>query len=292
MSITINKDKLLGKVDAAAVQQYCDLVDQFIAKNSHNNDILSVVLEYNDLLIKLSLLYSSYPGKFGSMPELNAKHDQLVNFKHDLTDELMSAVSSDYFGMTALKEPPENLMGVIEKQGASYTLPAIFKGINAYMLTAVRYCEAKADVAEKLRDSLAKIDILKSAGADINAKDEFGRTALFYVVIGPMMLGLPQHPGREQIVRKLLAQGANPNLKDVKGNRALEYFMLEHYPSKDSIELLRKNMDNVTVTDIKPNAFVAETNRSKLTQIINIISYPFLAGANLAKLIASSFSNK
>src|SRR6185436_1720282 len=96
----------------------------------------------------------------------------------------------------------------------------------------------------------------KDSGVDINGQDEFGRTALFYVVIGPMLFGLPQHPGREQMVKKLLTAGANPKIKDVSGHTALDYFMLEHYPSIDSINLLCKNMGIAPITEIKPNHFV------------------------------------
>jgi hypothetical protein len=64
------------------------------------------------------------------------------------------------------------------------------------------------------------IDVILSAGADVNKKDENGRTALHHA-----MISMPFSVNSRIIINKLLEKGANVNAVDNLGNTPLHYFV-------------------------------------------------------------------
>ena len=72
------------------------------------------------------------------------------------------------------------------------------------------------------------INLFLEAGADINAKDSYGRTALMYAC---------QFAGRVELIKLLLDSGADVNAKGVSGYTALYYAMRHNY-NDEVIQLL------------------------------------------------------
>ena len=82
---------------------------------------------------------------------------------------------------------------------------------HAHALTALTWAAGHSnDVPES--DGLATVELLLARGADINAADDRGRTALMTAA----------ELGREGIVRRLLAAGADERLRDSQGKSALD----------------------------------------------------------------------
>jgi ankyrin repeat protein len=92
---------------------------------------------------------------------------------------------------------------------------------------------------ENLRDIL---DILCAAGADLDAKDYDGRTALTGA-----MYGSPRYNARE-LIPELIKRGANVNAQDHKGNGVL-FYMIEPYEfgSENAEFLLAQGADPTVV---------------------------------------------
>ena len=68
------------------------------------------------------------------------------------------------------------------------------------------------------RGDVARIRQLVNAGADVNATDDTGATALYWAARGGHALGPHrcghEDPGRPEVIAALLELGANPNLQD------------------------------------------------------------------------------
>jgi len=80
-------------------------------------------------------------------------------------------------------------------------------------------------------DAVETLSLLLSRGADVNAVDEQGRTALIH------LLRDEQHDaGYEDIVRLLLANNADTGIVDSEGNTALSLSM--HRRLNDVVALL------------------------------------------------------
>lgn len=71
------------------------------------------------------------------------------------------------------------------------------------------------------------VEQILAGHADVNAVDEQGRTAVFYVLNGAMGLDQQRHADRGEVVRLLTRAGADLNAQDEKGNTALHE---THYP--------------------------------------------------------------
>lgn len=100
---------------------------------------------------------------------------------------------------------------------------------------------------ENLRDIL---DILCAAGADIDAKDYDGRTALTRA-----MHGNPRYNARE-LIPELIKRGANINAQDHKGNGVL-FYMIEPYRfGSENVEFLLAQGADPTVVDYEGDTFL------------------------------------
>ena len=67
--------------------------------------------------------------------------------------------------------------------------------------------------------ALENVSLLLEAGAEIDARDGQGMTALMYAA---------RYNQDASVVDLLLAHGANPSLKDARGRNALRLFMQEN----------------------------------------------------------------
>jgi ankyrin repeat protein len=68
------------------------------------------------------------------------------------------------------------------------------------------------------------VQVLIEAGADVNAKDDFGDTALIHATVQPAtMVGIDNIGdfGKMSIVKLLIEAGADINVKDWNGRTAL-----------------------------------------------------------------------
>ena len=83
--------------------------------------------------------------------------------------------------------------------------------------------------------------LLMSHGANVNAQDADGQTAL----IDAAML-----PDRLEKVALLLKGGANPKLRDKKGEDALYY--AEHYANSPTVRLLKRAIKNKSQPHFSP----------------------------------------
>lgn len=85
---------------------------------------------------------------------------------------------------------------------------------------------------------------LLKGGADVNATDSHGRTALMYVVLGIDLFEniLTKCTYIDKIAQFLLDKGADPNIQDKQGNTALDYFRQYTSPDHPSIKLLEDAM--------------------------------------------------
>ncbi len=83
-----------------------------------------------------------------------------------------------------------------------------------------------------------KITALINAGADVNARDNNGRTALMWAGWMGAYLGFTEDPS---VINALLAKGADPFLKDNFGKTALDYAKSEGY-SRQVVDALVKAM--------------------------------------------------
>ncbi|MBC5994341.1 ankyrin repeat domain-containing protein [Pontibacter cellulosilyticus] len=68
---------------------------------------------------------------------------------------------------------------------------------------------------------LKMVSLLLEKGADINAQDSVGKTALHYVVSSSRIRSELYEQEQADLLDTLLAKGANPNIKDKEGNTAL-----------------------------------------------------------------------
>lgn len=74
---------------------------------------------------------------------------------------------------------------------------------SVFGITAAQWCSER---------EMGKVDAALESGADIDAQDEFGRTALHYAAEG----------GHPQTTRDILARGADKSIQDRKGYTALD----------------------------------------------------------------------
>jgi len=61
---------------------------------------------------------------------------------------------------------------------------------------------------------LDMVDFLVANGADLNARDTLGNTALHLIAVGP---GLKSVADQQKVIRELVAKGASQHLKNVAG---------------------------------------------------------------------------
>ena len=97
----------------------------------------------------------------------------------------------------------------------------------------------------------ASVELLLTHGADINAKDKYGRTALMYA---------SKH-GHTAIVELLLNHGADINDKDNKGSTAL-MFASEHGHTA-TVDLLLTHGADINAEDNNDIIKIYETNAAE-----------------------------
>lgn len=131
---------------------------------------------------------------------------------------------------------------------ADYLVTPLMKVVSQFVSLGVsRFSYPALNLANAIKD----VNTLLSEGADINATDCYGRTALMYVVLGGDIfkdeLLIAMWSGIE-IPKLLLDNGADPTIKDYLGKTALDYFMdaQKDHPSitssKEIITLLEERM--------------------------------------------------
>ncbi len=118
-------------------------------------------------------------------------------------------------------------------------------GITLLMQYVARILPVGTSIDKEFAILEKQINRILLQGADINAVDEFGRTALMYVVIGQHILGSGLTKGREHFAKLLLEHGADPTIRDVFGKTALNYYQ-EFIEEKDhpAITQLKQAMVN------------------------------------------------
>jgi len=111
-----------------------------------------------------------------------------------------------------------------------------FSGITPLMFAAARPC--KVGNMHKLVNT-RYTEVVKemiALGADVNAQDAFGRTTLMHAVAGNYFIHSAFSPtGRGDMVKLLLSNGANPNIKDNKGRNAID--IAKQYASDMDLEI-------------------------------------------------------
>ncbi|HUY87974.1 MAG TPA: ankyrin repeat domain-containing protein [Pirellulales bacterium] len=79
-------------------------------------------------------------------------------------------------------------------------------------------------------DALEMVELLLAHGADVNAADSYGNTALFRCVVD----------NRVELVRFLLAHGADPNIKHERLGMSSVAWVCKRYEDKDKTELRQR----------------------------------------------------
>ena len=110
------------------------------------------------------------------------------------------------------------------------------------------YCkQPPLTTAIRLRGSRFKISTIKLLNESINEPDHNGQTALFFASTGAGLFGSKQ--GNEKIVMALLNAGADANIKDKSGHRAIDYAIQSNESSKTdanaSVVWILKNATSV-----------------------------------------------
>jgi ankyrin repeat protein len=83
--------------------------------------------------------------------------------------------------------------------------------------------------------SISCVPTLLSHGADVNARDAHGRTALMYLVNYS-----PDDPNIQNILGVLIAKGADVNAEDVDGKTAMD--LAKEHKHERFVEQLGKNL--------------------------------------------------
>jgi hypothetical protein len=157
-------------------------------------------------------------------------------------------------------------------------------------LTPLMYAVDRRTVWGKSTEE-AKMYALKSsrllleAGADVGARDCWGRTPLMYVVLGKYSLDRCQQtmPGREQVARLLLEYGADPGVRDKLGSSVIDHYIAECGEHHPVVSLLRRAIelrDLAIVFDNssseEPNSHLADhLDKAELMQFIFFVAHEF-----------------
>lgn len=123
------------------------------------------------------------------------------------------------------------------------------------ILLATGQCFAEKGINDALikaatRGDLSDVNTILDKGADVNSRDQFGRTALHWASLG----------GQPEVARLLLANGADPKAVDDQGHSALHVACAMH--NHEVAKLLVDNGADVNQKDRKertPLAWVLNT---------------------------------
>ena len=108
------------------------------------------------------------------------------------------------------------------------------------------------------RDSPEAVALLIKAGARINAREKFGRTALFYSVMFNQI----------KSVKALLEAGADPNITDVKGMTPLMVTALNGYTECAGLLLQGGAVKTINAKDGKGETALAKAKNSEIAKIL------------------------
>ena len=155
------------------------------------------------------------------------------------------------------KEPKKNVTEELARRNVPINYNFIEFGNKSNLLM----------VASRESSSSEIIEALINMGADVNAKDAVGRTALMYAVLNPQF----------EITETLLEAGANVNIQDKNGETAL-IFASAHTLNPDIISFLIENGANID--EQAKNGFTA-LMASTMNPNIDILETLILNGADV-----------
>lgn len=208
---------------------------------------------------------------FECHPETQAQDDILKMLADEkrLSTQLKDKVNFDLLDCSYSEKYQQVTDFIDKKKKLNSKTANSNSGITPLMYTAARLAES-GDIPTEIVKNAEKVCFeLLQAGADINAKDANGRTALMYIAMGYHMFYLGQSsPGREKLTRLLLKHGADPTIKDHLGKTAIDYFKQECGNDHPTIPLLKAAESN-----FQPTVF--SRFRSRFTRLVKSIKQFF-----------------
>jgi hypothetical protein len=143
----------------------------------------------------------------------------------------------------------------IEQQSRAFAASPI-SNVTPLMRCVSRPVRAGAVMSDELDQLELQVKDLIARGADVNAVDVHGRTALMYVVLGENLLGQMLTKGRERFAKLLVDNDADVSIKDKFGKTALDYFR-EYIKEADhpAIRLLESAVLNNKAKEAGPRLF-------------------------------------
>jgi ankyrin repeat protein len=127
----------------------------------------------------------------------------------------------------------------------------------AVLWTIVAIAGVNEDLIEaSRRGDLPEVKRLLAKGADVNAKDKFGRTALISAAGN----------NQQETVKLLLAKGADVNAKDMNGNTA--FIAASFYGHPEVVKLLLAKGADVNAKDIRGNTALRFAKSQEIQKIL------------------------